>query len=87
MRMRTTITIDDHLFEEATRTTGASSASDLVRIALEKLIAAESRKRLLALGGAAPDFEVPGRSSVRNPTNNSSLGLVAEEAANYGDKG
>ena len=59
--MRTTITIEDDLFEKASGVAGINNASELVKIAFDKLVAAESRKRLIALGGSAPGFSVPGR--------------------------
>ena len=61
--MRTTITLDDTLFERATLITGDHNASSLLTKALEMLIATESRKRLLRLSGGSPNFEIPGRDS------------------------
>ena len=79
--MRTTITIDDKLFEEAAETAGTTNASEVVKLALHKFIAAESKKRLIALGGSAPDFEVPGRGGSRYSSSTAApLGLVAEES-------
>lgn len=49
--MRTTITIDDALIEEARRVTGVEEKSALLRRGLETLIRVESAKRLAALGG------------------------------------
>lgn len=61
--MRTTITLDDTLFERAALITGDHNASSLLTKALEMLIATESRKRLLRLSGGSPNFKIPGRDS------------------------
>ena len=62
--MRTTLTIDDAAFEEASNLTGISEKGKLIREALDALITLESGKRLVALGGSAPDMEdVPRRRS------------------------
>lgn len=76
--MRTTVTLDDTLFERAAAIAGDDNASSLLTKALEMMIAAESKKRLLRLSGGAPDFEIPGRDS------RSTLGVVAESEAPYG---
>lgn len=49
--MRTTLNIDNDLLEEATRLTGETEKTSLVRMGLRALIAAESAKRLAKLGG------------------------------------
>jgi Arc/MetJ family transcription regulator len=60
--MRTTLTIDSALFEEASKLTGISERGKLIREALTALIARESGKRLAKLGGTAPDLkEIPRR--------------------------
>jgi Arc/MetJ family transcription regulator len=51
MHMRTTLNIDDALLGRASRLTGVSEKTSLVRMGLEALIARESAKRLAALGG------------------------------------
>ncbi len=62
--MRTTVTIDTVLYEEASKLTGISEKAKLVREALTALIARESGKRLAKLGGTAPDLQdVPRRRS------------------------
>jgi Arc/MetJ family transcription regulator len=62
--MRTTVTIDDAAFEEASELTGISEKGKLIREALDALIRRESGKRLIALGGSMPDMEdVPRRRS------------------------
>ncbi len=55
--MRTTVTIDTVLYEEASKLTGISEKAKLVREALTALIARESGKRLAKLGGTAPDLQ------------------------------
>jgi Arc/MetJ family transcription regulator len=49
--MRTTLNIDDALLGQASRLTGVSEKTSLVRMGLEALIARESARRLAALGG------------------------------------
>lgn len=62
--MRTTLTIDTALYEEASKLTGISEKAKLVREALTALIARESGKRLAKLGGTAPELQdVPRRRS------------------------
>ncbi len=62
--MRITITIDDAAFEEASKLTGISEKGKLIREALDALIARESGRRLIALGGSMLDLEdVPRRRS------------------------
>ncbi|WP_435894382.1 type II toxin-antitoxin system VapB family antitoxin [Oceaniferula spumae] len=62
--MRTTLTIDTPLFEEASKLTGISEKGKLIREALNALIARESGKRLAKLGGTAPDMKsIPRRRS------------------------
>ena len=60
--MRTTITIDDQLFEDAVAVVGVGNASTVVTKALELLVSTESTRRLLSLSGKAPAFTVPERS-------------------------
>ena len=52
MHMRTTLNIDDALLREASRLTGVSEKTSLVRMGLEALIARESARRLAQLGGS-----------------------------------
>jgi hypothetical protein len=49
--MRTTLNIDTDLIREATRLTGVSEKTSLVRMGLQALIAKTSAKRLADLGG------------------------------------
>jgi hypothetical protein len=76
--MRTTITLDDDLFKKAAVIANDDNASSLVTKALEMLIAAESKKRLLRLSGKTPDFTIPGRES-----RSADLGCVAENETHY----
>ena len=59
--MRTTITVDDSLFDKACDAAGDKNASSVVTRALELLVASESKKRILRLSGSMPDFTVPNR--------------------------
>ena len=55
--MRTTLTIDDRLFEQAVALTGVREKSALLREGLKALIERESARRLAALGGSEPKLE------------------------------
>ncbi len=60
--MRTTITIDDDLFDKAALAAdGDKNVSSVVTKALNLLVATDSKKRILRLSGAMPDFTVPNR--------------------------
>ncbi len=61
--MRTTVTIDDALYEKALEMAGPSlDKSDLFREAVKTFVRVQAAKRLAALGGASPDMEeVPRR--------------------------
>ena len=62
MHMRTTLNIDDKILEKASRLTGITEKTALVRKGLEALIARESSKRLAKLGGTEKDLRpVPRR--------------------------
>lgn len=50
--MRTTLNIDDQLFEEAVRLTGVKEKTTLLRESLKALIQHESAPRLSLLGGS-----------------------------------
>ena len=54
MHMRTTLNLDDALLAEARRLTGLREKTAIVRAGLEALIARESARRLIALGGSMP---------------------------------
>jgi len=49
--MRTTLNIDDELIQKASKLTGIVEKTALVRLGLQSLIALESGKRLVKLGG------------------------------------
>ena len=60
--MRTTINIDDQLYEEAVRLTGVREKTALLRECMKALIERESARRLAKLGGSEPQLEaVPRR--------------------------
>ena len=60
--MRTTLNIEDELLNKATKLTGVSEKTSLVRLGLEALIARESGKRLAKLGGSEKELKrVPRR--------------------------
>ena len=59
--MRTTITVDDELLEEAARLSGIEERPALIREALRALVARESARRLARMGGSDPDLELPPR--------------------------
>lgn len=64
MRMRTTLNIDDQILEKASKLTGISEKTALVRLGLESLIAKESAKRLALLGGSEKDLkQIPRRKT------------------------
>lgn len=86
--MRTTITIDDDLFDKALNAAGSSgdkNVSSIVTKALELLVAADSKKRILRLSGAMPDFSVPNRGGRKDIDYRDYLGsdkesMVAEDS-------
>lgn len=56
--MRTTVTIDDALYEQALEVADPGmDKSDLFREAIKTFVRVQAAKRLAALGGAAPDME------------------------------
>ncbi|HMO55380.1 MAG TPA: type II toxin-antitoxin system VapB family antitoxin [Tepidiformaceae bacterium] len=60
--MRTTVTLDDALLDEAARLSGIDERSLLLREALRALIQRESARRLALLEGTMPELkEVPRR--------------------------
>jgi len=62
--MKTTLNIDDQILRKASRLTGISEKTTLVRKGLEALIAQESAKRLAALGGSEKKLKsIPRRKS------------------------
>lgn len=56
--MRTTLTIDDALYERALELADpAMDKADLLREAVKTFIRVQSAKRLAALGGSQPDMQ------------------------------
>ena len=55
--MRTTLNIEDKLFEKATNITGIKEKTALVKLGLEALIARESARRLAKLGGTQKQLQ------------------------------
>jgi Arc/MetJ family transcription regulator len=64
--MRTTLDIDDALLQKASKLTGMTEKTALVRRGLEALIAQESARRLAELGGTEKKLApIPRRRSDR----------------------
>jgi Arc/MetJ family transcription regulator len=64
--MRTTVSLDDALIEEASSYTGLQEKSALIREALRALIERESARRLARLGGSEPQLTpIPRRRPVK----------------------
>ncbi|WP_305908550.1 type II toxin-antitoxin system VapB family antitoxin [Methylomarinum sp. Ch1-1] len=62
--MRTTINIDEDLYQQAVVLTGKKEKTALIREALQALIERESARRLALLGGSEPDLKaIPRRQS------------------------
>lgn len=63
--MRTTVTLDDDLYEAALAMADPSmDKADLFREAVKTFVRVQSAKRLIALGGTAPDMpDVPRRQT------------------------
>ncbi len=59
--MRTTLTLDDNLLDQAQLMTGVKEKSALIREALKALIERESARRLARLGGTEPELEAAPR--------------------------
>jgi len=56
--MRTTVTIDDELYEKALEVADPSmDKADLFREAIKTFVRVQAAKRLAALGGAAPQMK------------------------------
>ena len=66
--MRTTITIDDDLYESAVAAADPGmDKADLVREAMKVFVRVQAAKRLAALGGAAPAMkDIPRRRPETN---------------------
>ena len=62
--MRTTVTLDDELLQEARDLTGLTERTALLRAGLIALIERESARRLARLGGTEPQLaDIPRRRS------------------------
>jgi Arc/MetJ family transcription regulator len=63
--MRTTVTIDDALYEKALELADpVMDKADLFREAIKTFVRVQAAKRLAALGGSAPDMvDIPRRRS------------------------
>lgn len=59
--MRTTVTLDDELLAKAMEATGIAERTTLIHDGLRALIARESAKALIALGGSDPDAKAAPR--------------------------
>lgn len=60
--MRTTVSLDDDLMEQAKEFTGITEKSALLREALKRLVQGEASRRLARLGGTMPGFpQIPRR--------------------------
>lgn len=57
LAVRTTVTLDDDLLEQAQRVTGLTERAALLRAGLLALIERESARRLANLGGTEPQME------------------------------
>ena len=55
------LTIEDKLFRRASEVTGIKRRADLVRFALQSLIAIEAGRRLAAMGGTGKKVKRPRR--------------------------
>jgi Arc/MetJ family transcription regulator len=65
--MKTTLNIDDKMLKKASKPTGISEKTSLVRMGLEALIARESARRLSELGETEKGLrQVPRRRTSRN---------------------
>ena len=61
MHMMTTLNIDEHLLEKASKLTGIQEKTSLVRLGLEALIAEQAALRLAKLGGSEKRLQLPPR--------------------------
>jgi Arc/MetJ family transcription regulator len=59
--MRTTVTIDDELVEQAQEITGIKEKSALVNEALTRMIRQDAARRLILLGGSDPNAKAAPR--------------------------
>ncbi len=67
MHMRTTLNIDEETLKKASKLTGVTEKTSLVRLGLEALIARESGRRLARLGGTEKSLRrIPRRRITNN---------------------
>jgi Arc/MetJ family transcription regulator len=60
--MRTTLNIEDSLMDKASKLTGITEKTALIKLGLEALIARESARRLAKMGGTQKQLqEIPRR--------------------------
>ena len=59
--MRTTVNIDDQLWEEAWRAIQPATKRALIEAGLRALVARAARRRAIALAGSMPNLEAPPR--------------------------
>ncbi len=78
--MRTTVTIDDDLLASAADFSGIDEKSRLINFVLDAYVKRMSARRLAALGGTMPDFDVAARfSRVKYSEDAISSSKVADE--------
>jgi Arc/MetJ family transcription regulator len=65
--IRTTVKLDEGLLNEAQRVTGLTQRAALIQEGLKALIARESAKRLVRLGGSEPQIEETTKPKRRSP--------------------
>jgi len=80
--MRSTVTIDDNLFDQAAKICGEENISTVVTTALTEYIRRAAAQRLIALGGTAPNLPVPEEGRYGS-TPEGDLPLAAEGATVY----
>lgn len=61
--MRTTVTLDDDLLAAAANFSGIDEKSKLLNFVLDAYVKRMAAKRLAALGGSMPDFDIAPRDS------------------------
>jgi Arc/MetJ family transcription regulator len=61
--MRTTVTIDDDLIAAAAEFSGIDEKSKLLNFVLDAYVKRMAARRLAALGGTMPDFDIAPRDS------------------------
>jgi Arc/MetJ family transcription regulator len=61
--MRTTVTLDDDLLASAANFSGIDEKSKLLNFVLDAYVKRMAARRLAALGGSMPDFDIVSRDS------------------------